>query len=50
MMRHKSKYSYEGAVSFTLGPDITKENCTFAYYFNKTDITPTVLDRSKNLF
>ena len=28
---------------FQLGPDIIKENCKFAYYFNQTDITPTVL-------
>ena len=27
-----------------LGPDIIKEICNFAYYFNKTDITPMVLD------
>ena len=25
------------------------ENCNFAYYFNKTDITPTVLDRSTEI-
>ena len=31
-------------IYFNLGPDIIKENCNFAYYFNKTDITPRVLD------
>ena len=31
-------------IYFNLGSDIIKENCNFAYYFNKTDIKPTVLD------
>ena len=31
-------------IYFELGTDIIKENCNFAYYFNKTDIKPTVLD------
>ena len=32
-----------------LSPDIIKENCKFAYYFNKSDITPTVLDRGNEI-
>ena len=44
MVKHKSKYSCESAIYFNLGSDIIKENCKFAYYFNKTDIKPTVLD------
>ena len=44
IVKHKSKYSYESVIYFDLGSDIRKENCNFAYYFNKTDITPTVLD------
>ena len=31
-------------IYFDLGSDIIKENCNFAYYFNITDIKPTVLD------
>ena len=31
-------------IYFNLGPDIIKENCNFAYYFNKTDIKCIVLD------
>ena len=27
-----------------MGTDIFKENCNFKFYYNKTDITPTVLD------
>ena len=40
MVKHKCKYSCERAIYFNLCPDIIKENCKFAYYFNKTDITP----------
>ena len=38
VVKHKSKYSCESAIYFDLGPDIIKENCKFAYYFNKTDM------------
>ena len=31
-------------IYFNLGSYIIKENCNFAYYFNKTDIKCTVLD------
>ena len=44
MVKHKSKYSCKRAIYFGLGPDIMKKNCIFAFYFNKTDITQTVLD------
>ena len=44
VVKHKSKYSSESVIYFDLGPDIVKENCNFSYYFNKTDIKPTVLD------
>ena len=42
--KHKSKYSCGSVIYFNLGSDIIKENCNFAYYFNKTDRKPTVLD------
>ena len=29
---------------FDLSADIIKENCEFYYYFNKTDVKPSVLD------
>ena len=44
MVKHKMKYSCESVIYFDFGPDIIKENCKFAYYFNKTDITSMVLD------
>ena len=44
MVKHKSKYSCESAIYFYLDPDIIKENCKFTFYYNKTDITPSVLN------
>ena len=44
MVKHKSKYSCESVIYFNLGPYIIKENCKFSFYFNKANITPTVLD------
>ena len=44
VMKHKTKYSCESAIYFNLRTDIIKENCNFRSYYNKTDITPTVLD------
>ena len=44
VVRHKSSYSFESAIYFNLTTDITKNNCNFDFYFNKTDNTPTVLD------
>ena len=43
-VKHKSKYSCESAVYFNLDSKTIKENCKFNFYYNKTDITPTVLD------
>ena len=44
MVKHKTKYSCESAIHFNLGTNTIKENCNFRFYYNKTDITPTVLD------
>ena len=44
VVKHKSSYSCESAIYFNLMTDIIKNNCDFYFYFNKTDITPTVLD------
>ena len=44
MVKHKSKYSCESAIYFDLEPKIIKETCKFTFYYNKTDITPTVLN------
>ena len=45
VVKHKSKYSWKSVIYFDLGLNIIKENCKFAYYFNKTEISLTVLDR-----
>ena len=44
IVKHKTKYSCESVIYFNLGPDIIKENSKFTYYYNKTDMTSTVLD------
>ena len=44
MVKHKSKYSCKSATYFNLDAKTIKENCKFKFYYNKTDITPTVLD------
>ena len=44
VVKHKSKYSCEGMIYFNLNDNTIKENCNFKFYYNKTDITSTVLD------
>ena len=44
VVKHKTSYSCESAIYFNLDTDIIKENCNFRFYYNKTDIIPTVLD------
>ena len=44
IVKHKSSYSCESATYFNLTTGIIKNNCDFDFYFNKTDVTPTVLD------
>ena len=42
-MKHISKYNCKSVIYFNLNVETIKENCTFRFYYNKTDITPTVL-------
>ena len=44
LIKHKSCYSCESAIYFNLTTCIIKNNCNLDFYFNKTDVTPTVLD------
>ena len=44
MVKYRSRYSCESAIYFSWDTDTIKENCNFKFYYNKTDITPTVLD------
>ena len=43
VVKSKHKFSCASAVYFNLNHEI-RQNCNFDYYFNKTDITPLVLD------
>ena len=42
VVKHKTSCNCESAVYFNLDTDIIKENCNFRFYYNKTDITPTI--------
>ena len=44
VIKSKMRYSYTSAIYFNLESDVIKANCEFQYYYNKTDIKPTVLD------
>ena len=44
VVKSKTRYSCVSAIYFNLDPEIIKENCEFKFYFNKTDMKPTVLD------
>ena len=44
IVKHKSSYSCESAIYFNLTTDIIRNNCNFDFYFNNTEVTPTVLD------
>ena len=44
VVKHKSSYSCESVIYFNLTTDIIKNNCNFDFYYNKSDIIPTVLD------
>ena len=49
IVKHKSKYSYKSVIYFNLYAETIKENCKFKFYYNKTDITPTVLDGGNDI-
>ena len=44
IVKHKSSYSCESTIYFNLTTDIIRNNCNFDFYFNNTEVTPTVLD------
>ena len=49
VVKYKTKYSCESAIYFNLGTNVIKENCKFRFYYNKTDIIPTVLDGANEI-
>ena len=48
VVKSKHKFSCASVVYFNLNNEI-KQNCNFDYYFNKTDITPSVLDGGQQI-
>ena len=44
VIKSKTRYSCASAIYFNLESDVIKANCEFQYYYNKTNIKPTVLD------
>ena len=48
VVKSKHKFSCASAVYFNLNQEI-KQNFNFDYYFNKTDITPSVLGGGQNI-
>ena len=48
VVKSKHKFSCASAVYFNLNHEI-KQNCNFNYDFNKTDITPSMLDGGQNI-
>ena len=44
MVKSKAKYSFTGALYFQFDRQTIKENCIFDYYYNKTDVKPSILD------
>ena len=44
VVKSKAKYSCTSALYFQLDKQMIKENCIFDYYYNKTDVKPSILD------
>ena len=44
VVNSKTKYSCASALYFQLDRQTIKENCIFDYYYNKTDVKPSILD------
>ena len=44
IVKCKSSYSCESAIYFNLTTDSIENNSNFDFYFNKTVVTPTILD------
>ena len=44
VIKSKTRYSCASTIYFNLESDVIRANCEFQYYYNKTDIKPTILD------
>ena len=44
MVKHRSQHNCKSAIYSDSNMEVIKENCEFQYFYNKTDVTPAVLD------
>ena len=44
VVKSKAKYSCASALYFQMDKQTIKENCRFDYYYNKSDVKPSILD------
>ena len=49
VVKHRSQHNRESAIYFDSNTKIIKENCEFQYYYNKTDVKPSVLDSGNEI-
>ena len=49
VVKSKTRYSCASAIYFKLDLEITKENCKFLFYYNKTDVKPAMLDGGQQI-
>ena len=49
VVSHRSIHSCKSTIYFDLDTEVIKQNCDFIFYFNKSDITPTVLDSGNEI-
>ena len=49
VVKSKSKYRCASALYFKLDKQTIKENCIFHYYYNETDVQPSILDGGQEI-
>ena len=49
VVKHRSQHNCKSAIYFDSNAEIIKENCEFQYYYNKTDVKPSVLDNRNEI-
>ena len=42
VVKHRLKHNCKSAIYFDSNTEIIKENCDFQYFYNKTDVKPTI--------
>ena len=50
VVKSNTRYSCASTIYFNLESDVIKANCECLYYYNKTDIKPTILDGGFQIF